>query len=175
MEHGLDAEVFEALYLELERPLFNIVYRWVWAEQEARDLVQEAFVKLWERRDRVDEELARGYIYRTAVNLASNRLRAKRLWRMSGGEALGGLLSRSAGGEHRLLANERQAAVRRAVLSLPERHRRVLVLCRFAEMSHAEVGALLGIPEGTVASRDHRARVLLKQRLADCAEDESWT
>ena len=170
----LATETYEKLYLEMEKPLFNVVYRWVWSDQEARDLVQEAFVKLWERRDRLQPESARAYVYRTALNLAANRLRFQKLRGLVGVDALTGLLSRSHG-ETALLSDERERAVRKAVLALPERHRRVLLLCRFAEMSHAEVGKLLGIPEGTVASRDHKARALLRRELAMFEGGSAWT
>jgi RNA polymerase sigma-70 factor (ECF subfamily) len=56
-------------------------------------------------------------------------------------------------------------AVRRAVLTLPERYREVVVLCDLQEMSYGETAEILGCAIGTVRSRLHRARGLLIEKL----------
>lgn len=157
-------EDYESLYRELERPLFNIVYRWVWREDVAMDLVQEAFVKLWERRGHIRVGTARAYVTRTALNLAANRLRRAKLVRMFG---LEDLEPRDGGGdsEQHLLDREQNLTLRKAIETLPEKQRGVLLLCRFGEMSQAQVAEVLGIPEGTVASRHHKALKRLEAAL----------
>lgn len=126
------------------------------------DLVQEAFVKLWDVRARVREPEARPYVYKIALNLAANRRRSHKLWRWVGlkghGFARGNL-------EKDLIRDQQEHALRKAINCLPEKFRRVLVLCRFTDMSQREIGGLLGIPEGTVASRQHKALDLLKREL----------
>jgi len=47
---ALSVEAFERAYRSLERPLFNYLYRWVWDEQTAQDLIHDAFERLWRRR-----------------------------------------------------------------------------------------------------------------------------
>jgi RNA polymerase sigma-70 factor (ECF subfamily) len=56
-------------------------------------------------------------------------------------------------------------AVRKAVVSLPERYREVVVLCELQEMSYGEAAEVLGCAIGTVRSRLHRARALLLNKL----------
>jgi RNA polymerase sigma-70 factor (ECF subfamily) len=56
-------------------------------------------------------------------------------------------------------------SVRKAVLSLPERYREVVVLCDLEEMSYVETGEILGCALGTVRSRLHRGRSLLIEKL----------
>jgi RNA polymerase sigma-70 factor (ECF subfamily) len=56
--------------------------------------------------------------------------------------------------------------LRKAVLALPEQYREVVALCDLEEMSYADAGALLECSLGTVASRLHRARVMLKMKLS---------
>jgi RNA polymerase sigma-70 factor (ECF subfamily) len=163
--HGtprLDTRTLERLYTELEKPIYNVVYRWVWDREEARDLVQEAFVRLWRMRERVVVETARPLLYRIALNLAANRRRWRRLWRMA---SLAALRDRSSG-DDLLERAQQEAAVRRAVDGLPERLRRVAVLCELGEMSYAEVATVLAIPQGTVASRRNAALALLRDALA---------
>jgi len=126
------------------------------------DLVQEAFVKLWAVRERVRSEQARAFIYRIALNLAANRRRAHKLWRMVGLEDR--VFSRSAP-ESDLIQAQSEQAVRRGIEALSEKYRRVLLLCRFSDMNHREIGEFLNIPQGTVASRHNKALQLLKAHL----------
>jgi RNA polymerase sigma-70 factor, ECF subfamily len=165
---GLDDRTLGELYLQLERPLYNVVYRWLWDAEEARDVVQEAFVRLWRHRRRIDLVTVRGLVYRTALNLAANRRKWRRLRRMIG------LSSPAPPGSlpDALIAAERQQRVRRAVEALPERLRRVIVLCELGEMSYAEVAAVLAIPSGTVASRRNAAIRQLRLAL-DEGEEKS--
>ncbi|HKC89593.1 MAG TPA: sigma factor-like helix-turn-helix DNA-binding protein, partial [Blastocatellia bacterium] len=64
-----------------------------------------------------------------------------------------------------LMRNDEIESVRQAVLGLPLHYREVVVLCELEEMSYGEAAASLGCAVGTVRSRLHRARALLKQRL----------
>ncbi len=173
----LDRSAFEELYLALEKPIFNVVYRWLWDREDSRDVVQEAFVRLWRARARIDTSTVEPFLYRIALNLAANRRRRRRLWKWvpweQGGSRTGDGDDLARAGEppleqaaDRLVDAEREsAAVRRAVDRLPERYRRVVMLCEFSDMSYADVAKTLGIPAGTVASRRHTALRRLKKRL----------
>jgi RNA polymerase sigma factor (sigma-70 family) len=55
--------------------------------------------------------------------------------------------------------------LQKAVLGLPEQYREVIVLCDLQEMSYLDAAAILQCPHGTIASRLHRARVMLRARL----------
>ena len=57
--------------------------------------------------------------------------------------------------------------VRKAISTLPENYREVVVLCELEEMSYEETAAALGCPVGTVRSRLHRARAILVEKLRD--------
>lgn len=163
MGTGLDQTAFEALYVAEEKAVYNTVYRWVWHEQEAMDVVQEAFVRLWRARHKVEPTQAKAYVFRIALNLASNRLRTRKLWQWTGlGEFFGQYNQ-----EHEVLADERQRRIRAAVEDLPEKIRKVVVLVRFAEMSYQQIAELLGIPSGTVGSRYNRGLKLLEGALQD--------
>jgi len=72
-----------------------------------------------------------------------------------------------------LVRNEEIETVRQAVLALPLHYREVVVLCELEELSYTEAAALLGCAIGTVRSRLHRARVLLKQRLKENTEPDA--
>jgi RNA polymerase sigma-70 factor (ECF subfamily) len=157
----------EQLYTRLERPLYNVVYRWVWDPDEAQEIVQEAFVRLWRMRGRVKMKTVRPLVYKIALNLAASRRRARKLRQWVSLDALGDLPSTAASAEEALSSDRRQARFRKAVGSLPEELRRVVLLCEFSELSYGEIGELLSIPEGTVGSRRNRALRRLKTMLSE--------
>ena len=71
----------ERLYARLEKPLCNVVFRWVWNMDDAQDIVQDAFVCLWRMRERVDLDTVEPLIYTIALNLAASRRRSSKIWR----------------------------------------------------------------------------------------------
>lgn len=162
----------EKLYTRMEAPLYNVVFRRLWDPADAQDVVQEAFLSLWRARARVRLATVEPLLYRTALNLAAKRRRSRRLWRWIGLEAAGERSSGEPGADEALAQGEREARLRRAVDGLPEKLARVLLLTEISGLSHAEVGAALGIPAGTVASRRHLAFKRLGLELGG-APDES--
>lgn len=162
----------EALYGRLEKPLYNVVYRLVWDREEARDLVQEAFVRLWAMRRRVRTEGAEPLAYRIAVNLARSRNRRARIRRMLSIESIAGRLFDPGNPEADLVADDRQLRVRRAIRALPPDVRNVVLLSTFGGLAYAEIGSVLGIPEGTVGSRRNRGLRLLRAALSETECDE---
>ena len=165
-----DAEI-ERLYLRLEKPLFNVVYRWLWQAEEAHDLVQEAFVRLFRMRDRIEPATVEALVYRIALNLARNRRRARRLWRWVALEAAPDAPAPAPGADEALSAEERRRAVRAAVDALPEKLRAVVTLCEPAHMSYQEAAAVIEIPAGTVASRRNAAMKRLEAALGPLYAD----
>ncbi len=169
--NGLNQAALERLYARLEKPLYNVVYRWLWNAEEAQDVVQEAFMRVWDRRTSVDMATVEPLLYRTALNLASNRRRARKLWRWVSLEALFEPASPRGSADAAMSMAQQDQAVRNAVESLPEHLRRVVVLCELSGLSYEQVGALLSIPSGTVGSRRNKAMRLLRQALGPLAED----
>ena len=74
-------EDLEQLYARLERPLCNLVFRWVWSMDDAQDIVQDAFLRLWRMRERVNMNTVDPLIYKIALNLAASRRRSRKRWR----------------------------------------------------------------------------------------------
>jgi RNA polymerase sigma-70 factor (ECF subfamily) len=150
-----DQQRVEQLYLRLERKLTNVVYRWLWNRDEVRDVIQEAFVRLWQMRERVDWARAEPLVYRIALNLAARRRRRSRLWQfVTLSDAPAAVTADPTDASD---ATAREQAVRCAIDALPERHRRVLILAMHADMTYGEIGDVLGISAGTVGSRRNTA------------------
>lgn len=160
-ECPLDQATLERAYIKLEKPMFNIVYRWLWNASDAQEVCQEAFLKVWNARERVDVTTLEPLLYRTALNLASNRRRSARVWRWLGLESAEEETSTARTGEEAVNATR----VREAIEALPERLREVVMLAEFAEMSYGEISETLGIPVGTVGSRRNAALAALAEKL----------
>ncbi|MBL8910001.1 MAG: RNA polymerase sigma factor [Archangium sp.] len=163
----LDEASFHSLYVRLEKPVFNVVYRWVWHTEEARDVTQEAFLKVWDARSRVRVESVEPLVFQSALNLAANRLRARKVRRFFtlglGAEA--DVVDESQNLQASLELREQRLAVRKAVEALPEKLKSVVMLCEFSGLSTAQIAETLGIPQGTVGSRRSLAMAALEKSL----------
>lgn len=136
----------------------------------AEDLLQETFVRVWRHIGRYEERgTFRAWLYRTATNLALSELRRRRIAnaRPLGDEALEVAEPRE-GPEARAAGRARDAAVARALASLDDEHRVVVLLRVREEMSVRDVARVLNVPEGTVKSRMHHA----VRRLRAAIEEE---
>lgn len=153
-----------AAYRRLDGPLYNVLYRWLWDAQECQDLSQETFMRVWKQRQKVDPARLDALIFATALNLAKNKLRWRRLWRFSEPDA-----ETSSGGdedpEWQAQRSADQGRVRRALESLDRDARNLLLLSEFSGLSGQELSEALQLPAGTIASRKHRALAALKKML----------
>lgn len=159
----LRQEALYASYRRLERPLYNVLYRQLWQAEDCQDLIHDAYVRVWTRRDTVDEATLDPLVWTTALNLAKNRLRWRLLRRHDDDVDV---LTASETDED-FLATRR---LHRALRQLPRAWQQVLLLSEFSGMRGAEIAAVLGIPAGTVASRKHLALARLKILLEEPAD-----
>ncbi|MEQ1508560.1 MAG: sigma-70 family RNA polymerase sigma factor [Myxococcota bacterium] len=159
MEPPFDRAALESLYVRLEKPLYNVVYRWVWDPTVAEDIVHDTFVRLWSARRQVVTATVEPLVYRIALNLVRNRRRWHRLRTFLG---LDGLRAGAPPADEALADHHRADRVRAAIDALPDKLRTVMVLTAYSGLSYAEIAALTGTPEGTVGSRRNRAIALLR-------------
>lgn len=156
-------------YQRLERPLFNVLYRMLWNQQDCQDLIQEAFLRVWQRRKRVDTKRLDGLIWTVALNLARNRLRWRLLWRS---EPMDAEWPDSRQSPEKLTEElSQQERLHVALAKLPIGLRDVVLLAEFSELSQAEISTVLSIPRGTVASRRHHALKKLRLLLSETDHD----
>jgi RNA polymerase sigma-70 factor (ECF subfamily) len=122
-------------------------------------------MRVWERRAKVDEATLDALLWTTALNLARNRLRWRKLRRHVALDEAEAVPHDAGGGD--FLATRR---LRRALRELPPASREVLLLAEFSGLRGAEIAAVLGIPAGTVASRRHHAMERLKALLGETVD-----
>jgi RNA polymerase sigma-70 factor (ECF subfamily) len=156
---SVDKAQWVDVYRRLEKPLYNVVYRVIWDAVESQDVVQETFLRCWRRKHDIRAEGFKALLFRTALNLASNRRRRARLWRMVGVAVLDDVA------DDNNPSTPISKPLQEALDSLPETLQRVVLLTELAGMTYAEIAAALDVAEGTVGSRRTRALALLRERL----------
>jgi len=147
----------EELIRQHNEALVNYIYSWVHCRADARDIAQEAFVKIFSLGDPNVINHLRGFLYRTAKNIAADWIRKRIVREAFADEApLRGDQDDTLTPEHIWLAREQLAAVQRAIELLPARTRMALHMIREDGLSYEEVGAKLGI-------QTHSARRLIER------------
>lgn len=159
----LRQEALYASYQRLERPLYNVLYRQLWVAEDCQDVTHDAFMRVWERRDQVDEATLDALVWTTALNLAKNKLRWRLLRRHEDVDDVSLRLASDAPPQDFLATRKLHWALRQ----LPRASQQILLLSEFSGMRGDEIAAVLGIPAGTVASRKHHAMVRLRVLLGE--------
>jgi len=156
-------------------PVFHFLCRMVGNEDDANDLAQETFVRVFRARMsfRIDEKFST-WLFTIAANLARNHFRWRSRHPNVSLEAETGEMEQTLGStlpaneqapNEQALTAERAAAVRVAVRKLPEDLREAIVLCEWEERSVGEAAAILESTPKAVESRLYRARQILRARL----------
>lgn len=174
-----DEEAFSEIVAQHGDRVFGLILRMVGNAAEAEDLAQEVFVTVFKSIESFrGESRFSTWLLRIAANHAKNRIKYLSR-RGTATEDVGELSSEVADGlqerslqarVHRpdtlMEAAELGALLERAITELDEEQRLLIVLRDVEELSYEEICEITGLPEGTVKSRMHRARMLLKDRVA---------
>jgi len=160
-----DRNAFSELIRNHAQGVMNVVYRMCGDVQIAEDAAQETFIQAWLHLSSYRPQTSlRNWLYRIAVNSATDILRKDKRILPNSMEDLQ-LTDGQPGPEMVVSQQERIVLVQKAVLSLPEASRAVLVLREYEGLSYQEISSTLDIPIGTVMSRLNYARKLLKDKL----------
>jgi RNA polymerase sigma-70 factor, ECF subfamily len=170
-----DERAFREMVEAYQDKIFNLTYRMLGNQAEAEDLAQEVFITVFKSIDtfRGDAKLST-WLYRIAANHCKNRIKylARRHDRErdefddSANNGAQAISATSVGPRDQLEGVERELIVQEAIARLDEEHRLLIVLRDIEELSYDEIRTITGLPEGTVKSRLHRARMALRKRLA---------
>jgi RNA polymerase sigma-70 factor (ECF subfamily) len=171
---GGDSGAFGTLVQRYQKRIFRLAFHLVRTGAEAEDVTQETFVRAYQAIDRFDGRSEPfTWLYRIAVNLSLNTLRARKNTRDSTPsddpriEALLLETRPSQGGDPATASQHRQlaAALCDGIDALSDTLRTTLILVCVDGLGHDEASKILGCPEGTVAWRVHEARRKLREYL----------
>lgn len=161
----MDAAEFDDFYAASFRPAVRQLYALIGDAEEARDCVQEAFIRAWSNRRALDVTgQPEAWIRTTAHRLAISRWRRRVRARRAPDRALTPPASVPGAGPERV-------ALMTALQQLPYPQRQALVLHHLADLPVAAIAAEVGAPEGTVKARLARGRAALANLLADDLEE----
>jgi RNA polymerase sigma-70 factor (ECF subfamily) len=159
-----DRKAFEALLMQYERPVFNAAYRMLNNRDDAQDITQSVFLKVFENFDQYDPSRRFfSWIYRITLNESINwKSKTNRLTSLDIETA-----DEGKGPEQQLDTEQASQSVQAALMTLTSDYRSVVVLKHFLGCSYTEISQVLDIPEKKVKSRLYSARQQLKDALAD--------
>jgi len=164
---------WEEIVTEHSARVYRLAYRLTGNQHDAEDLTQETFLRVFRSLGTYSPGTFEGWLHRITTNLFLDQVRRKRRVRIDPwGDETESLPASAAstperGFEHANLDSD----VQRALDDLPPEFRAAVVLCDMEGLSYEEIGVTLGIKLGTVRSRIHRGRALLRESLAHRAPE----
>lgn len=172
-----EVEAFETLVERYGRRIYALAYRMAGNDADAKDLTQEALIRVYRALRRIDPSAnLESWLYRIVTNLYVDLLRRRPKARVESLDAprltaRGDEVSREVIGtapdpEQVVVDAQLDADIQRALLQLSPELRLVVVLSDIEGRSYEEIADMARIPVGTVKSRLHRARRVLQSRLA---------
>ena len=176
---------FEAQALPIMPQLYGAALRWTRNPSDAEDLVQETFAKAfvaWEKFEQGTN--LKAWLFRimtnTHINLYNKKAKDKAKtalddledWQVGQGESVTARASRSA--EIEAMENLPSLAIKNALDQIPEEFRMVVYYAVVEGLPYQEIADIMGTPVGTVMSRLHRGKKLLRTLLQDYAKQEGY-
>jgi RNA polymerase sigma-70 factor (ECF subfamily) len=172
-----DEQAFSEIFKRFGDKVFSLVYRMLGNRHEAEDVTQEVFVTVFKTIDGFRGEAKFStWLLRIAANQSKNRIKYLARRPTEGGDLEEGAPARAAAGgpavqaqiegpDQLLEAAEMESIMQAAIGKLDEEHRLLVILRDVEELSYQEIGEITGLPEGTIKSRLHRARLAIKEEL----------
>jgi RNA polymerase sigma-70 factor (ECF subfamily) len=165
-----DMVAFNELVDRYKDRLLNVIGRMLSSREEAEDIVQETFVRVYQHRQSFNfQHCLSTWIYTIGLNLARNELRKRKKFKhyditeMQGNEAEFAVEMK--------LPSRLPEVLSSAIDGLPEKYRTAFLLRDVQELPYEEVAKVLNVPLGTVKSRVNRARMMLREKLKPRVEE----
>lgn len=151
---------FKALYAEWVQPLFRFVYFKCRDQAQAEDIVQETFVKYWDKMDTVKEGCEKSYLYTTAKNQMLNMIAHDKVVHQHAQSLSHGKVDSP---EYEMEVTEFKEKLEKAIASLPENQKEVFLMNRIDGMKYREIAEALGLSQKAVEKRMSLALIQLRK------------
>lgn len=167
-----DMVAFNEVVERYKDRLMNVIGRMLSSQEEAEDVVQETFIRVYQHRNSFNfQHCFSTWIYTIGLNLARNELRKRKRFKHYDITEMQGNESEFA--VEMKLPSRLPQVLDEAVQELPEKYRLAFMLRDLQEMPYEEVAKILSIPLGTVKSRVNRARMMLRDKLLPKLEGQN--
>ena len=161
-----DHRAFSTLVERHSGLFYQAAFRMSARKDDAEDIVQEAFLKLWKRPDAFDANKGAKFttwFYRVVTNLAIDKTRKKRPY--SASDILDVFADEGEGADEKMMVGEEEAALEAAIQNLPDRQKAALNLCFYEGLSNKEAAETLGVGIKALESLLMRAKAKLKEEM----------
>ncbi|GLB66994.1 RNA polymerase sigma factor SigE [Arthrobacter mangrovi] len=162
------APTWEEVVVNHSAKVYRLAYRLTGNKHDAEDLTQEVFVRVFRSLENFKPGTLDGWLHRITTNLFLDQARRKSRIRFDGlsEDAEAKIPGKDPGPERSFEFNNLDIDVQTALEELPPDFRAAVVLCDLEGLSYDEVSEALGVKLGTVRSRIHRGRTMLREKLA---------
>ena len=175
-----DEQSFDLLLHRYRTPLVNFLYRMVRSREQAEDLAQEVFIRVYRAREEyVPSAKFTTWLFRIATNLALNSIRDHRHQKLEismdapviadaedGDEKPFEVADKHPTIEQEMVEEDRKNMIRHAIEKLPEKQRAAVLLHKYQELDYAEIAKILSVSESALKSLLFRAYETLRVQLA---------
>lgn len=170
-----DMDAWEILVKEYEGMVYHIAYRMMQYEQEAKDISQEIFIKVYRNLPKFDEKSAFStWLYRIAVNTCIDALRKNKIKQTVSleqhTEQNQTIAYTTETPENVYLNKEKQNTIMEALQNLSPEHKAIILMRDIQNMTYGEIAECLSVSLGTVKSRIARAREQFKKEFLEKKE-----
>ncbi len=162
IDNVCEEEVYSSLFRAHSKTVFNFIYYKYGNEEKAYDVVQEAFIKLWENCAKVSPEKAKSYVYTIANNLYLNVLKAEKV-RLRYANTPQDNSSESP--EFLMEEKQYKEKLDRALNQLPENQRTTFLLNRIDGKKYTEIAEMEGVSVKAIEKRMHLALKTLREQI----------
>ena len=174
-----DERAYRELVQRFQRPVYAVAFRMLRSSEDAEDITQEPFVRVFRALDRYDPARSfEAWLFTITTRLGIDLIRRRKVRPISltrhdpqtGEESTLDIEDPGLGPEETTSHAEEERRSKDLIDSLPAHYRIVVMLRHQQDLSYEEIAEVLNLPLGTVKARIHRARALLKNRIGGTSE-----
>ena len=154
---------FKALFDQYYTPIKNFVYYKCGDIDMAEDITQDAFMKLWEKREEIKEETVKSYLYKIANNMFLNKVRHDKVVLGFVEKQTDQINEQSP--EYALEEKEFKAKLEEVIAGMTEKQREVFLMNRIDDLTYKEIAERLDLSVKAVEKRMHGALNYLKEKI----------
>jgi len=163
-----DILAFRKIYDGFSEPLYRFAYSYLKDSFEAEEIVQDVFLKVWEKRDEIDEQKSfKSYLYRITINKIFNELKHRVVKQKYEQHLLNFDQLTHETPESSIQFQELNKKLELLLTKLPEQQRAIFIMSRWKGLSNAEIAEKLNLSIRTVENQIYRAAKFVKLHLND--------
>jgi RNA polymerase sigma-70 factor (ECF subfamily) len=163
-----NAKVFETLFKQWYEPLCRYAHSMLHDMDEAEDMAQKMFCKLWDQREKMEIHTSiKSYLYRMVHNACLNRIKQRQMQSEHHEQIAYSSITTESHVEHVVAHKELSRQIEIAIAELPERCREVFLLSRMQHLSYIQIAQKMQISPNTVETQIVKALKMLRIKLKD--------